>query len=636
MGFRNFCSTLALCLLILLLPAGPAGAVDEGDLDSSFNAGGQFPGVQITPIGTGDDAANAVAIQPDGKIVVAGYATSADKDIAVTRYLPTGVLDPSFDGDGIVDTTLGGGAEGANAVAIQPDGKIVVAGYGYNGTDEDFAVVRYLPNGSPDPSFSSDGVAPLGIGAGIDIADAIAIQPDGKIVVAGYFNNGVNDDMAVVRYMPSGALDPSFDGDGIQTTTSQLGSNADRATGIALQSDGKIVLVGSTTHANDNTTLVRYDTNGALDGSFGVGGIRDTDLGGNDRANAVAILPDDEIVVAAQFAFHDPDTDIDHTYPAALLYTSEGSYERFGAYYGYDGVGDGVAVQPDGKIVVVSNSSSFVDVMRFGPNLGADLDRQVSSGALPGAAAGVAIQSDGGIVIVGKHFNGSDVDFAVIRLIGDATAPTGGRIIGVPRYSVATRRTVSWNMSDVGSGVMSYDVERAGAKHSAGSLGPWSVAVSGTPNAYASFKASPGSTSCFRVRGHDYAGNVGAYSPPACEAVPLDERSMKAGGSWTKLAGRSFYLRTAMSSTVGGSKLSVSAQYRHLAVVVTTCRVCGKLGVYAGTTLLATVNLHTGSTRHERVIEVASAFPTQSGRIVLKQASPGKQVIVEGLAVSLD
>ena len=111
-----------------------------------------------------------------------------------------GDLDTSFGSDGKVTTAIGSGGDYAESVAIQSDGKIVAAGFSYNGSNNDFALVRYNTDGTLDTSFDSDGKVTTAIGSSDEQALSVAIQSDGKIVVAGYSNNGSNDDFALVRY----------------------------------------------------------------------------------------------------------------------------------------------------------------------------------------------------------------------------------------------------------------------------------------------------------------------------------------------------------------------------------------------------------------------------------------------------
>ena len=259
-----------------------------GDLDPTFSGNGE----QTTDFG-GSSEAKAVVVQPDGKVVVVG-STFRDFSVALARYNPNGTLDTSFSGDGRQTTEFGV----ANAVALQPDGKIVVVG----SIDSSFALARYNPNGTLDTSFSGDGKQTTGIGGSSeDEATGVAIQGNGKIVVVGTATDastGANPKFALARYNPNGSLDTSFSGDGKQTT--HFGAPDDEARGVALQSDGKIVAVGSADHSatdpRDDFALARYNPNGSLDPSFSGDGKQTTDFGANEEATGVAIQGNRKIV----------------------------------------------------------------------------------------------------------------------------------------------------------------------------------------------------------------------------------------------------------------------------------------------------------------------------------------------------
>jgi uncharacterized delta-60 repeat protein len=224
----------------------------NGTLDTTFDSDGKV----TTAIGSGTDVAYSVALQSDGKIVVAGYSNNGSNfDFALVRYNTDGSLDTSFDSDGKVTTEVGSGNDGGESVAIQSDGKIVVAGYSYIGSNNDFALARYNTDGTLDTSFDSDGKVTTAIGVSVNYAKSVAIQSDGKIVAAGY-NTGSNNDLALARYNTDGTLDTSFDSDGKVTTA--IGSN-DRAYSVAIQSDGKIVAAGNSNNgSNEDFALVRY------------------------------------------------------------------------------------------------------------------------------------------------------------------------------------------------------------------------------------------------------------------------------------------------------------------------------------------------------------------------------------------
>ncbi len=225
----------------------------DGSLDPTFSTDGKV----TTDFAGGFDEAFAVALQPDGKIVAAGGAVvgSSPFDFALTRYNPDGSLDPTFGTDGKATTDFGGTDE-ALAMALQPDGKIVAAGQAFTGSSPDFAVdfavARYNPDGSLDSTFGTGGKVTTDF-AGFDAARAVALQPNGKIVAAG----GSSFDFAVARYKKHGSLDPSF-GPGGKVTT-DFASSTDVARAVALQPDGKIVAAGdAATGTSFDFALARY------------------------------------------------------------------------------------------------------------------------------------------------------------------------------------------------------------------------------------------------------------------------------------------------------------------------------------------------------------------------------------------
>lgn len=249
----------------------------------------------------GQDEARAVALQPDGKTVVAGDAPAGrnSNNIAVVRYNKNGSLDTTFGGDGTVITELEVGST-ASDVAIQSDGKIVVAGSTF-GLRSRFAVVRYNPDGTLDTTFSGDSIQTTGFGDDDAQAEAMALQPDGRIALAGTVFLGGDGDFALVRYNPDGSLDTTFGTDG--RVTIPIGPGRDTATAITLQGE-KIVVAGFAQEsadpgADNDFAVARYNANGSLDTTFSGDGFQTTDFfGSSDRAFAVVIGPDSRITVA--------------------------------------------------------------------------------------------------------------------------------------------------------------------------------------------------------------------------------------------------------------------------------------------------------------------------------------------------
>ncbi|MEZ5842231.1 MAG: hypothetical protein R3D27_00675 [Hyphomicrobiaceae bacterium] len=335
----------------------------NGSLDTSFGGG---DGVETTQIGSLTGAALDVAIQPDGKIIAVGFlVTGSVPDIALVRYNADGSLDTTFGGgDGVVSTSVGTAFDQAYSVALQPDGKIVVGGFAFVGTD-DFALVRYESDGTLDTTFGGgDGIVTTPIGASHEAGQSVIIQPDGKIVVAGYASNGSNNDFAIARYNPDGSLDPTFDGDGRALVA--VGASADQGYQVLLQPDGKL-LIGGFTHngANLDFAVVRLEANGSLDTSFGSGtGKVTTAIGPGDNFGYSMALQADGRILAAGPASNGTDTDF-----AVARYNSDGSLDTTFGGTGFvttpigNGTDEayGILVQPDGKIIVSGTSFNGSD-----------------------------------------------------------------------------------------------------------------------------------------------------------------------------------------------------------------------------------------------------------------------------------
>ena len=261
-------------------------------LDPSFGAGGKV----TTAIGT-RSRAGAVALQPDGKILVAGSTVdeAGEYQFAVVRYTADGSLDPSFGAGGAVTTPFGPGVASASALVLAPDGRIVAAGRG----GSDFALARYDPNGSLDTTFGDGGKVTTAFADAHEAGVAeIALQPDGKIVAAGTILTPANYDFALARYDPNGLLDTGF-GTGGKVTTS-IGPNHDFASSLALRPDGKLVVAGfSEQLSGDGFALARYNADGSLDEQFGTGPVAGTTVTGSSGwAEAMVLQPDGKILAA--------------------------------------------------------------------------------------------------------------------------------------------------------------------------------------------------------------------------------------------------------------------------------------------------------------------------------------------------
>lgn len=400
----------------------------DGSLDLTFGTNG----IVFTSIDEDDDYGYDVAIQPDGKILVAGTSVSGNNDrFALARYNTDGTLDTTFGSDGKVITSVLGADDDGQSVALQSDGKIIVAGYSYNGSNGwDFALVRYNTDGSVDSSFDSDGTVVTPIGSGNDYGYDVAIQSDGKILLAGESDNGNNIDFALVRYNNDGSLDNTFDSDGIVTTP--VGSTNDIGQSVAIQSDGKILVAGYSYSGNyPDFAIVRYNSDGSMDNTFDSDGIVTTSVGSSNFGHSVIIQSDGKIVLAG-------DTYIGgSSYEFALLrYNTDGTLDNT---FGSDGTvittisknedyAYCAAIQSDGKIVVSgdtynSGTKSF-DFALARYNSDGSLDNSFGSDGIVTTPIesssdlygySVIIQPDGKIIIAGDSVKDYYWGFTMIR-----------------------------------------------------------------------------------------------------------------------------------------------------------------------------------------------------------------------------
>lgn len=321
-----------------------------GALDTCFGTGGRV----TTDITADRDFARALAIQPDGKIVVAGIAgysaTANNGDFLVVRYNTDGSLDATFDGDGIVVTDFGIGTvddDYCRGVAIQTDGKIVIAGRSQvSPTTYALAVIRYNSNGSLDTTFDGDGKAQFEMAAIIEMY-GLALQPDGRIIVAGRSFSFTTHTFTglIARFNSNGSVDTSFGSNG-STTASISGIFA-----IALQSDGKIVAAGTQgTDANAAFAIARINPDGSPDIFFGSGGVVIHHPTFTDQIWFAKIRFDNQIFVGGHSSTVQGDPR-----GTLLRFGSDGTFGQ-GVVHAEENAFWNMTFQPDGKALAVSAS----------------------------------------------------------------------------------------------------------------------------------------------------------------------------------------------------------------------------------------------------------------------------------------
>jgi uncharacterized delta-60 repeat protein len=383
---------VALLALTLLLTPKFSSAQTSGTLDASFGTSGKA----TTDFGI-PAAARTLAVQADGNILVAGVAVvNGGTDFALAHYDSSGTLDTSFGTGGKVTTAFDfpGNFDRVFTVVPQPDGKFVAVGSTVINQFANFALARFNANGTLDASFGTGGIVTTGFGVSAEATSA-AVQADGKIVAAGFANLDGAHDFALVRYNSNGTLDASF-GTGGKVTTAFLsqGFSEAQANSVAVQPDGRIVAAGNAMVGGAfDFALARYNSNGTLDASFGTGGRVTTDFAGaNDQAESVAVQPDGRIIAAG----------------AAGLFINRG-FDFALARYNSNGTLD-TSFGTSGK--VTTDFAGANDV--------------------PSEPSAIALQGDGKIVVVGQTFVGGFSDFALVCFNSngtlDASFGTGGKV----------------------------------------------------------------------------------------------------------------------------------------------------------------------------------------------------------------
>jgi uncharacterized delta-60 repeat protein len=507
---------LAAIIVTLMMAAAVVtqAQTTAGNLDATFGSGGTVR----TDFAGNIDQANAVAIQPNGQIIAAGSSFSNSKtveDFIVARYNANGSLDKRFAKNGKITTDFFRNVDSISAVAIQPDGGIIVAGFaqlgGNGGNPRVFALARYRSDGNPDTSFGNGGALTTSFGGNFAAASAVMVQPDGKIVVAGTvdFNPDLPTsglDFALARYNANGTLDGSF-GKGGQVVFDFLGS-FDQSKAAVLQPDGKFVVAGT---ASDSATrpnatdiaLARYNSDGSLDAGFGTGGEAAIPFNNSatEQGNALALLPDGKIIVAGA------------------------AFKTF-------------ATPPDFGLVRYNSDGSLDSGFGSGGTLTTDI-----AGGTDEALA-VAIQADGKVVAAGRAFR-SNFDLTLARYTNEvAPAPTDTTPPAAPAGLTATFNTttnaidLSWTAATDNVAVTGYRIFRDG--------GPVPInTVTGTTFSDAGLSG----THSYQVTAIDAAGNESALSniasatagggdiaPPAAPAALTATGNLATGTielSWT-------------------------------------------------------------------------------------------------------
>src|SRR5260370_3372342 len=304
-------------------------------LDSTYGTGGKV----ITSFGS-EAALSKIGLQSERKAGAVGFSSNGSpSDWTIVRYNTDGTLDTGFGTNGIVINNFGYSSS-LDAVEIQSDGKIIVAGTNAPGT---WVVGRYNSNGTLDTTFGVNGIVTTPIAGSVTIAD-VTIQQDGKILAGGYIGAGV-DNARVVRYNSDGSLDVTFGNGGIAST-----QDNGRVHSMVLQSDGKILVGGDSGRNGGSIFFIRFNADGSLDSSFGNSSYVLDQIGQNDGGNAIALQPDGKFLITGPYnsnqsiyvGRYNPNGSRDQNFGNNGFYTSSLSS-------GFQGI-NSLAIQSDGKI----------------------------------------------------------------------------------------------------------------------------------------------------------------------------------------------------------------------------------------------------------------------------------------------
>lgn len=399
-------------------------------------AGAKFGtnGIVTASLGAPSGNRYCVVMQPDGKLVVGG---SGNSQFALARFAGNGTLDTSFGTNGIAGTSIGTTSL-IYALAVQPDGKLVAAGRTWNGLRDDFALARFTASGELDTTFGTNGCVTTSFGS-LDHArtTSMILQPDGKLVVAGWtgYISGSHYDFALARYTAAGVLDTTF-GAGGRVTTSFGTTLTSQAKGLVLQPDGKLVAAGHMENGNFCIALARYTPDGALDTTFGTGGLVTTSIAGaNCIATNVMVQPNGKLVTVGQSY---------DNYFALARYHNNGTLD---AGFGVGGivstpVGGGnscaydLVAQMDGKVVAAGGSwngsgngydfsmACYTESGALDAGFGTGGIFFITVGSQDDSVTGLVRQPDGKLAAAGCGMNGGEYRLALARCNPNGTLDT--------------------------------------------------------------------------------------------------------------------------------------------------------------------------------------------------------------------
>ena len=278
----------------------------DGRLDSSFAQNG-FAIIDISS----DDRAFSIDLQNDDKIIIAGFVNINNWDFAVLRFNSNGLLDNTFGNNGIVINDFDGDIDVAFSIKTQSDSKIIACGWTFSNASWNFAIIRYNSDGSLDQNFGNKGIVITDVDNVYNTSHSIAIQEDGKYVVTGYryFRERLDTDILLVRYNSDGSIDQSFGVNGF--VTKDINRNEDFAWDVIIQSDERILVTGYTkSDSSKNVVTLRFNNNGQIDSTFGDSGVIITSIFGFDEEGRHLALQNDGKILVTGYSFNGVDQDL--------------------------------------------------------------------------------------------------------------------------------------------------------------------------------------------------------------------------------------------------------------------------------------------------------------------------------------
>ncbi len=471
---------------------------DVDGVSVSIVAGNRAPTFLSTP-GTGmlrlgiegiNDRGVAVIAGPDETIVLAGSALVDGADrFGLIRLNAAGLLDTTFAAAGKATVDASAGSDQAEAVAIQSDGKIVVAGTSSEGGLSQFTVSRLGADGTPDGTFGPGGSVTIATGSDM-LARAVRIQSDGKLVIAGQSAGG-NADFQLVRLNANGTIDNTFGSSGYATL--DLEGSADYGEALTLQSDGKMIVGGTTMHNGIAVfSLVRLTASGLPDATFGTNGQAIlSNFSGEDLGEGVTVLADGRILIGGtgyhngQFTFSVARLSADGQVDPTFGVDGRASVPGAGSIFA-----EGMAVQADGKILIAGTLNSDYIVARLDANGAIDPSFGQSGIATidlgeTDTARSITVQADGKILIAGTSTNAGVNQFSLVRLNADGSLDTSlGEISTVSSDTAAYTENAAPVALD--NAVTIYDAELSALDGGAGNFNGASITLSRAGGANAS------------------------------------------------------------------------------------------------------------------------------------------------------